>query len=283
MRKILYLFIALLPLASCGGGGRVSSAEADSLRVVTQQKDSIINEVFLSLNNITANLNQIKERESIITSTIDHGEIRQEPISQINQDINAINELLVENNNNIARLQQNLAQLRTTNARIPSLENLIRELTAQNEAQNDQINTLKDDLRTKDLEIEGLEAVIADLGAVQDELIGTVAQQVYDLNTGYYFVGPRKELLDKEIIYRKGIFGSAVRLNENTSLDYFTQVDTRYFDQVIIDRKKVELISAHPAGSYEMYTDDDGAVHMLLITDPGRFWEYSKLLVISYR
>ena len=37
----------------------------------------------------------------------------------------------------------------------------------------------------------------------------------------------------------------------------------------------------HPEGSYELVTDANKVVEKLIITDPVRFWESSKILIIS--
>ena len=43
------------------------------------------------------------------------------------------------------------------------------------------------------------------------------------------------------------------------------------------------VVSTHPEGSYELVTDGSKSVEKLLITDPVRFWESSKVLVVSYK
>ena len=98
MKKILYLF-ALLLLASCTGGQKTErlTSQNDSLAVVVAQKDSVLNEVFSSLSIVTENLNAIKSRENIINENIDKGEIPKGTTTQINEDIEAINQLLIAN------------------------------------------------------------------------------------------------------------------------------------------------------------------------------------------
>ena len=43
------------------------------------------------------------------------------------------------------------------------------------------------------------------------------------------------------------------------------------------------LVSSHPAGSYEFVMNADGVFEELQIKDKTKFWEYSKVLVVSYK
>jgi len=52
---------------------------------------------------------------------------------------------------------------------------------------------------------------------------------------------------------------------------------------VKIGHKKATLVSSHPAGSYEFVMNDSGVFESLVIKDKSKFWEYSKVLVISYK
>ena len=140
MKKILYLF-ALLLLASCTGGQKTErlTSQNDSLAEVVAQKDSVLNEVFSSLSIVTENLNAIKSRENIINENIDKGEIPKGTTTQINEDIEAINQLLIANRQTIARLQQSADQLKKANVKIGSFEKLIAQLNAQIESKDQEI------------------------------------------------------------------------------------------------------------------------------------------------
>ena len=68
MKKFAFLLLFLLPLVSCvnrQGADQVESIK-DSLTRVVAAKDSMINEVFASMNAVAENLNAIKVREKII-------------------------------------------------------------------------------------------------------------------------------------------------------------------------------------------------------------------------
>lgn len=293
MKKFIYLaLIAALPFTSCVSKSSADKlqGEKDSLALIVAAKDSVINDVFLSLNGIAENLNVIKERENIISSSIDSGDIKKQSTAKISEDIESINQLLIQNRETISRLQHNAAMLKKANVKVAALEKLIKEMTTQIEAKDAEIVTLKDELRQRNIQVTeltgavtGLNTKVADLSESKNKLEGEVKSQGDILNTAYYIVGSQKELLGKEIVYKSGFIGRTLKINENRSLDSFTQVDIRNFDEVIIGKKGVSLVSSHPTGSYEFVMNDKDVFSSLVITDKTKFWEYSKVLVISYK
>ena len=68
-------------------------------------------------------------------------------------------------------------------------------------------------------------------------------------------------------------------------LESFTKADSRLLSEIPVGRKKVTVVTAQPEDSYQLVTggEKDKIVTKLLITDPVRFWESSKILIISYK
>lgn len=292
MKKLLYIFICVLPLASCVSKKNANKVaeERDSLVTALADRDSTLYDIFESLNAITENLNAIKTREKVISSTVAGGELKKEATVQINEDIEAIDQLLLNNRDRIARLESNLAQLRNANVKIASLEKLVQEMTTQIESKDGEIVELKENLRKLDMEVGDLKKQVSTLNtdlqasqqgraALEDEL----RSKSDLLSTAYYIVGSQKELTERDIIYKSGFIGRTLKINEARSLDNFTQVDVRDFEEVIIGRKNITVVSLHPADSYELVMNDRGVISSLVITDKEKFWEYSKVMVISYK
>ena len=132
-------------------------------------------------------------------------------------------------------------------------------------------------------QVSGLNTQVSTLTVEKTDLQGEVKNQKDILNTGYYIVGAEKELLSKEIVYKSGFIGRTLKINENRSLDSFTQIDIRTLSEVKIGHKKAVLVSSHPAESYTLISNADGSFESLQIKDKNKFWEYSKVLVISYK
>lgn len=292
MKNLLIILIALLPLVSCVSkkDAQMLQSQKDSLAMELANKDSLINDVFSSLNDITENLNTIKSRERIITSSVAGNEIRKEATVQIREDIAAIDSLIQANKNKVARLERSVALLKKANVRIASLENLIKELNLQIEEKNKDIASLHEELKQKNVtitnlneKVTNLDAAVGNLSQSKNKLEGEVRTKTDMLNTAYYIIGSEKELISKEILYKSGFIGRTLKINENRSLDSFTQVDIRNFNQVLVGKKNVTLVSAHPAGSFELVKGTNNTVTEIVITDYNKFWELSKVLIVSYK
>ncbi len=297
MRDFLCLLsmLLLVSLSSCvqrNDTGKLTE-EKDSLAVVVAQKDSVIDGIFASINVIAENLDAIKRRENIIAADMAQGELPKQASAKINEDIQAIDRLLKENKQTIGRLEQSAQQLKKANVKIAGLEKMIAQLNSQIESKNQEIEVLRKNLDRANSQMAELNEKVTDLNTqvtgLNEEkatLEGEVKMQNDILNSGYYIVGPEKELLAKEIVYKSGFIGRTLKINENRSLESFTQIDIRNFDEVKIDPVKashVQLVSSHPTGSFEFVTNDKGEVTALAIKDKGKFWEYSKVLVISHK
>ena len=292
MKKIIPALIVAMALTCCVSKRSADKLvhDRDSLSVVLAEKESLLDDIFFSLNQISENLITIRERENIINASIADQEIQKHPAVQINEDIHAIDELLQQNRATIAHLQRSAAELKRAKVRIDELEKFIAQLNGQVEQRDNEIATLKDKLQAMDIQIEEMTSGIASLSGKVDELSGDKARLEGEVRTGtdrlnmaYYIVGPIKELLSKEIVYKSGFIGRTIRVNENHSLENFTQIDTRKFNEVIIGHRDVTVVTTHPSESYELVMGNKGVYNSLVIKDMARFWEYSKVLVICYK
>ncbi len=88
---------------------------------------------------------------------------------------------------------------------------------------------------------------------------------------------------DAQIINKQGFIGRTLTVGRNScNFDSFTMTDSRLLSEVPVGQKKATLVTSHPEGSYELVTDANKvASTKLIITDPVRFWESSKILIIS--
>lgn len=293
MKHLLYFLLAALFLVSCSDRKRTAekAGQIDSLKTVIAEKDAAIDDVFAAVNAIAENLNAIKLRENIISHSLQGStELNETVTSQINRDIEAINQLLISNREAISRLNQQASQLRGANAKISSLEKLIAELNVQIESKDQEIKVLQSTVASMQNKVNVLTTELYDanlhvteLEQNRSSLEGEVKVTTDILNTGYYIIGSEKELLSKEIVYKRGFIGRTIKINENRSLESFTAVDIRDFDELLIGGRKATLVSTHPAGSYQFVANSEGTVDILKITDKARFWEYSKVLVVSYK
>ena len=129
MKKILLFLLTCTLATACvsrQSADRMQS-DIDSLRAEVKAKEAIIDDVFASIGEITNNLEEIKTREGLLT--LQNGELRDSTSTgRINEDLQAIDNLLAENRARIADLEKKADQLRRANHKIKGLETLIKQL-----------------------------------------------------------------------------------------------------------------------------------------------------------
>jgi uncharacterized coiled-coil protein SlyX len=269
-------------LASCVSRQVAVEAESrsDSLELVVSAKDSLINAVFADINAISENLALIKSRENLIT-VAGESEGGRRPVEEIDNDIKAIDRLLRENRAKIESLQRSAAQLRKANLRIDGLEKMIADMNRQLAEKKAEVEQLRESLVRMGDEVKSLTKEVAVRSAEVENLSGEKVELQNQLNTVYYIVGAEKELRDAQIINKQGFIGRTLTVGRNSNFDSFTMADSRLLSEVPVGQKKATLVTSHPEGSYELVTDANKVVEKLIITDPVRFWESSKILIIS--
>ena len=271
-------------LASCVSRQVAVEAESrsDSLELVVSAKDSLINAVFADINAISENLALIKSRENLIT-VAGESEGGRRPVEEIDNDIKAIDRLLRENRAKIESLQRSAAQLRKANLRIDGLEKMIADMNRQLAEKKAEVEQLRESLVRMGDEVKSLTEEVAVRSAEVENLSGEKVELQNQLNTVYYIVGAEKELRDAQIINKQGFIGRTLTVGRNSNFGSLTMADSRLLSEVPVGQKKATLVTSYPEGSYELVTDANKVVEKLIITDPVRFWESSKILIISYK
>ena len=287
MKRILILVIALpVFLASCENKKQteqINQLQAEQQRYAQDAtaKDSLINDFLLTLNEIEANLAEIRTREKLISEKTEQGKELSKPTrEQINSDIRMINELMQENKNKIVSLNR---KLKASNLKIAEFENMVANTNSQLAERDTEITTLKDELANLNFSMALLNDTISQIRDDNRSLSSTIVEKTDALYVAHFIVGDKKALIEKEILNKEGGFlgiGRTQKLAGDVNMDEFTEVDIRNFRSIPLGVKKANLVSIHPAGSYEMI-EVDKKVQEIIIKDPNKFWQKSKILVIS--
>ena len=291
MKKIL-LFALLFSLASCVSRKSADrmQGEIDSLNLVVADKDKLIDEAFASIGEIAESLSEIRSREGLIR--IDGEEISGSNFERMNHDLNDLSRLLEENRSRIAELEKKATALRKANQRIVGLENLIEELNTQLEVREGEISNLRRELKAAQdhsaqlsAEVASQQQEIASLTATQGELQQQVTTTENTLHTVYYLIAPQKQLLNDQVVVKRGTIGRTLTLSENPNLGLFTEADNRILKTLPIGQKEVVVVSAHPESSYWLVESESEkrTIESLVILDNELFWSLSKVLVISHK
>ncbi|MBK8806702.1 MAG: hypothetical protein IPO21_08675 [Bacteroidales bacterium] len=284
MKKLLYLPIIMLLLFSCENyEEQVNQLKStnDSLARVNVNRDSSINQFLASFNEIEANLAQIKEKENLLSvenmSGVENNESKKE---KINQDILQIYELLQSNKQKLAQLQKNLNR---SDIKISELNKTIKNLQNELIAKDSALVILRETLKSKDLLIDSLYKNIDSMYNTVTERETVISSQKDEMNTAYYAVGTKKELIANQILDKKGGFvgiNKVLQLKNDFNKEYFTKVDITKFNSLPIMSKKASVITSHQTSTYSLIKATPEKIDSLSITNPKEFWATSKYLVI---
>lgn len=280
MKKLFFMVCcAALLMTGCKDGkntpGLASVQQTDSLNDVIAQKDSEINEMMGTLNDIEEGFRLINEAENRV-ALLKNGEGTSKK-QNLKENIQFIAERMKQNRELIAKLQK---QLESSTLKGVQLKKTIDNLTAQLEAKDKQLLALREELDKKDIHISELDETIgnlntnvSNLSADNQQKAETINAQDKQLNTAWYVFGTKKELKGQHILE-----GGKV-MNGNFNKNYFTKVDIRNTTEIKLYSKSAKLLTAHPASSYSL-THDASKQYVLRITNPQIFWSTSKYLVV---
>lgn len=280
MKKLFFMVCcAALLITGCKDGknapGLASVQQTDSLNDVIAQKDSEINEMMGTLNDIEEGFRLINEAENRV-ALLKNGEGTSKK-QNLKENIQFIAERMKQNRELIAKLQK---QLESSTLKGGQLKKTIDNLTAQLEAKDKQLLALREELDKKDIHISELDETIgnlntnvSNLSADNQQKAETINAQDKQLNTAWYVFGTKKELKGQHILE-----GGKV-MNGNFNKNYFTKVDIRNTTEIKLYSKSAKLLTAHPASSYSL-THDASKQYVLRITNPQIFWSTSKYLVV---
>ena len=283
-------FIALLlsPVLfySCSSNGSDKptaeqlSMQNDELTARLQETLATQDSLFLIINEMTGNIEQIKHVEEIVSLP---GGIQEMPSKkeQVINDMIAIQNTLNQRRMKIAELESKLKKLGGENA---TLLTTINNLKKQIEEQQNRISQLDARLEEAnihiaylDSQIDSLNSELTDVTAQKNTVVKEAEQLTDELNTCYYAVGTKKELSESNIM-KSGFLRKTKILPADFDHNYFTRADKRTLVEIPLHSKKAEILTNQPQDSYQLV--DVNGWKVLKITNPAKFWELTNFLVI---
>lgn len=260
----------------------------DSLTVVKDSTTLKLDNLFATLNEVEEGLRTIREAENIITiQTSTNGEITGDARIQMKSDIEAIRDAIQKYKQQIAKLQNdqrvNSAQFKKRLAALSQeLEQksiLIADLYKQLEEKDSQLKVKTAQIATLDQTVAHLKSDVAALSQEKEIQKEKIASQDELINTAFYIVGSKNELIEAKVLSKGGLFRSA-RISYDAEQSSFIKIDIRKIKEINLNTKKAKVLSVHPTGTYTLESDQNG-MQVLKISSPVAFWEQTKYLVIQ--
>lgn len=292
MKRYILILIAGVALSACNTKEleeKITQLEQEKQEVLSevQDRDSSLMNFMQSFADIEKNLREIREREMNIELSRESDLSSEDLKNKINEDIQEINRLLAENRETIQKLGVKLKNSSNENVKLNNMmTQLQEELTAQIEQREGQIATLNEELKHMEVKVEELSTNIASLEESNQEKEEVITEKVGELNTAYFVSGTFKTLEEEQIVDKEGGFlglGKTKVLKDDFNQDKFTKIDIRETVFFPVDGEEVQLVTTHPSGSYAIEKDEESEKMNLVISDPEKFWESSKYLVMMVK
>lgn len=282
MKKLLFAVVCALAFVACKQGksdADLAGAQLrDSLNRVIEQKDTEINDLMSTMNEIEEGFREINEAENRLSLARDGEGANRE--QRIRENLQFIQSTMKQNRELIAKLQR---QLREGSIKGDQLQRTIENLTKQMEEKDKQLQQLREELDAKDIHIMDLDEKIANLNTNVDNLTeegNRKTQKINDqdqqLHTAWYVFGTKDELKEQRI------YDGGKVLQGNFNRSYFTKIDIRVTKEIKLYSRSAKMLTAHPASSYTLQRDANKQ-YVLRITNPQQFWSTSKYLVIQVK
>ena len=297
MRNYGFLVLAL-PVLMIGCDGKLKDLEIKNNELTNQleEMDSSMNSYLETISEIEENLSSIKLKQNMIEANSSKDiEFDNDIRKSLVNDLQTINALMTSNKEKIAELQ-NL--LKNSNFQVDEFKKLVARVNKKLVEKDEEIaslNTRLEDLafknQTLDDNVKFLTIKVDTLSAVNQTQMATIqnqkkliSQNLEELTSGFVATGTLKELEQKHIIMKEGGLlgiGAVSTLNSEVDKDNFLRIDIEKTQTIPLMVKKVKVITNHPLDSYKIEESENGELFAnLVITNPERFWNTSKFLVV---
>ena len=280
MKKLFFIVCcAALLVTGCKDGKNSPESTnvhlADSLNEVIAQRDSEINDMMGTFNEVQEGLRQISEAEGRV-ALAKSGEGTSSK-QKMKEDIQFIAAQMKKNKELIAKLQK---KLEGSSLNATQLKKTIEGLQAQLVEKEKQLQTLREELDKKDIHImeldesvNNLNTNVSNLKTESQKKTETINAQDKQLNTAWYVFGTKKELKGQRILENGKV------MNGNFNKNYFTKIDIRNTTEIKLYSKSAKLMTAHPSSSYTLVRDANKQ-YTLHSTKPHIVWITSKYPVV---
>ena len=259
MKKLLLFVACALSLSACNLTGEKQDAaqqERDSLQRIINEKDMELDDILSTFNEVQEGIRRVNEAEGRVTIAEGNPESASSR-DVIRENMEFIQQAMQQNRDMIAQLQE---KLKNSSIKASKMQKTIENLQNQIETQAARIQELEASLAEKDALIEaqgdaiaGLSNNVASLTEENRSKAEKVQQQEKELNSAWFVFGTKSELKEQKILSKGDVLKSS-----DFNKDYFTKIDIRYDKDLKFYSKSAQLLSTHPAGSYQLVKDKQG-------------------------
>ena len=295
MKKLLFfsvLALYALLFSSCVESSKKYKtllAQMDSLSVSSAAKNAEFEEVFATLNEVEEGLKSIREAENILVLQSQKGgaEVTATSRERLKSDVAAIGDAIANYKKQIDNLKRDnriksdqfKKRLAAITQELEAKSQLVEDLSRQLAEKENQLKVKTQQIATLDEAVSNLRHDVESLTKEATSQKETISTQDVKLNTAFYIVGTKAELIAANVMSKGGLFRSA-KISYQAEQSAFIKIDIREVTDISLNSKKAKVMSVHPDGTFTLEPDASGML-VLKITNPKSFWEHTKYLVIQ--
>lgn len=286
MKKSIFAIAALMVMALTGCD-RVSKEQYvqatntnDSLMYVALQQGNEIYELSTTLKSVSEQLDQINGQLEISNGE-DQSLVAKR--DRLMQKLATVQKTIQEKQNALDELQKKYS---TQLGQNKVLKQTIDRLQTEIGGYQQEISSYKETVAMQVEQIAGLSDTLAQTQQTLEEKVAESEQrqevintQDQMLNTGYYIVADKDALKNLGLL-EGGVFARKRLTTQGFSHEGFNKIDIREVSEIVLGAKKVDILTTHPSSSYELQTQGNGELK-LVITDQSSFWTNSRFLVVK--
>lgn len=240
---------------------------------------TLVNKTLTDLERITQREGMIHQARMDIEANEASGATAGSVEQRIQDNLAAINRYIEESEKQREQLESERAQLnrfaRSRAVDVSSFNKTIKQLNTLIEEKEQTIRSLRDEAKTMLSRIHNLE---------RERTV--LVEENTELREAYYVVGTRIELMEKDIIDRKGGF---LRIGRKTHIEQLNASNftagTVETAEVFVGQalKKYQILSNHRtnAALFSFQERPDGVY--LTISNPEEFWKISRYLIVEVK
>lgn len=285
MKKIKFIIMALVctMMASCNQVSQEQYQQTtntnDSLMLVALQQGNEIYDLNTTLKAVTEQLDQINGQINVSNGE-DQSLLAQR--DRLMQKLQLVQQTINEKQAALEELQKNysaqLGKNKELKKTIDRLQNEVKEYEASITSYKNQVAQMDQRISELNSNLELTQTALAETQQKSDAQETVISVQDKMLNTGFYVIADKKQLKELGLI-EGGAFSKKRLTTQGFSSEGFTEVDIRELSSLSLGSKSAKILSSHPANSYELQTQADKTLK-LVITDQSAFWSNSKFLVV---
>ncbi|MDW8220145.1 MAG: hypothetical protein RML40_06395 [Bacteroidota bacterium] len=273
--------VAVSSCSQCGGQEElIKAVDAEKMNLMAEKNrtDSLYQQTLRQVDEMMSVLAALEAEEGILkTMGPERGESAADfrrRMEDIARRMNEKTAMIRKQAEEIQRLKGKLAETERKLAAVSQKADSLARLVSE---QQQEIIALRQQLAISRKTIDSLKAKLAE----KDQIINS---KVKELNTAYYIIGKRDDLMNKGVIDKQGqvlFFGGRIAVKQNFDLKDFTRIDITAMKEFSIPAPKdrTTLVSNHDTDTYELVPNGENQC-MLKILDEKAFWKNAKYLVV---